>query len=148
VAVVLLALGVLQHYRRRTLRELQLGASAQENGERGEEVVRVSEGYRSGLLEDEVEELARQIMGVICDERPNLDNKLPTSAIYERLVEVRKIELPDYAMHDALELVKPMVSYVLGGPQNPDDPADEEAVRRHGGLAIVRVVDPDLCNEL
>jgi hypothetical protein len=40
-----------------------------------------------------------------------------------------------------------MVSYFLGGPQNPDDPADDEAIRRHGGLTIVGIEDPDLCVE-
>jgi hypothetical protein len=40
-----------------------------------------------------------------------------------------------------------MARYFLGGPQNPDDPADDEVIRRHGGLTIVSVVDLDLCDE-
>jgi hypothetical protein len=47
----------------------------------------VSEEYRSGLPEEEVEELARRIMAVVCDERPSLGIKLPTSAIRDRLRE-------------------------------------------------------------
>jgi hypothetical protein len=40
-----------------------------------------------------------------------------------------------------------MNRYFLGEPQNPDDPADDEVIRRHGGLTIVSVVDLDLCDE-
>ena len=105
----------------------------------------MSEGYRSGLSEGEVEELARRIMRFVCDERPSLENKLPSSAIYDRLRE-DGVDLPDYAMHDALDLLSGMITYPLGGPQNPDDPADDEAVRRHGGITIVGV-DTYLCDE-
>jgi hypothetical protein len=34
-----------------------------------------------------VEELTRQIMGVVCDERPSLENQLPSSAIHDKLRE-------------------------------------------------------------
>jgi len=105
----------------------------------------MSEGYRSGLSEGEVEELARRIMRFVCDERPSLGNKLPSSAIHDWLRE-DGIELPDYAMHDALDLIKGMITYPLGGAQNLDDPADDEAVHRHGGITIVGV-DTGLCDE-
>jgi hypothetical protein len=82
---------------------------------------------------------------IICAERPSLKNKLTSSAIHDRLRE-EGVELPDYAIYDALDMVKPMVRYFLGGPQNPDDPADEAAVRRHGGITVVDV-DTDLCDE-
>jgi hypothetical protein len=40
-------------------------------------------------------------------------------------------------MHDVLEHLRgTMLRYSLGGPQNPDDSADVEAVRCHGGVAI------------
>jgi hypothetical protein len=105
----------------------------------------VAEERRSGLSDD-VDELARKIMGVICDEQPSLGNKLNSAAIHDRLIE-NGVELPDYAMHEALNRLNGMFRYFLGGPQNPHDPADTETVRRHGGITIVGVVDPDLCDE-
>jgi hypothetical protein len=48
-------------------------------------------------------------------------------------------------MHDVFEHLRgTMLRYLLGGPQNPDDPADVEAVRSYGGVTIYWV-DPDLC---
>ena len=51
---------------------------------------------------DEVAELARRIMCILCEERPGLGNQLESSAIYERL---RKegVALPGHAMHDAFD---------------------------------------------
>jgi hypothetical protein len=57
----------------------------------------VVEEYRSGLSEDEVEELARKVMGVICQEWPRLRDNLDSSVVYTRLME-EGIQPPDYAM--------------------------------------------------
>ena len=96
----------------------------------------MTEEYRSGLSEERVEELARKVMRIVCDERPSLENKLPSLAIYDRLRE-DGVELPDYAMRDAIYRLGDLIRFFLGGPQNPDDPADDEAVRTHGGITIV-----------
>jgi hypothetical protein len=48
-------------------------------------------------------------------------------------------------MHDVFEHLRgTMLRNLLGEPQNPDDHADVEAVRSHGGVTIYWV-DPDLC---
>jgi hypothetical protein len=62
----------------------------------------VSEGYRSGLSEDEVEELARKVMAVICREWPRSRPRLDSSVVYVRLL-VEGVDPPDYAMHDTLK---------------------------------------------
>ncbi len=103
----------------------------------------VAEEHRSNLSEDEVDELARKIRDIVCEERPSLENKLESSVIYYRLLE-EGIDLPDYAMHDALHRLKGWcIRHFLGGPQNPN--VDTEAVRRHGGITIVSVV-PESCD--
>jgi hypothetical protein len=111
----------------------------------GGEGCSVAEMYRSGLPEDEVGELARKVVRIICDERPSLGNKLPSSTIRDRLRE-EGIEPPDYAMHDAISQISGLITYSIGGPQNPDDPDDAEAVRRHGGITVVGV-DEEACVE-
>ena len=105
----------------------------------------MAEERRSSLSEDEVEELARKVLGIVCDEEPSLGNKLDSSAIYDRIIE-EGVELPDYALHDAFDRLRRLITYFLGGPQNPG--VDVETVRRHGGITIVGVSDPDLCNEV
>jgi hypothetical protein len=105
----------------------------------------VTEEYKSGLPEERVEELARKVMRIVCDERPSLENKLPSSTIYDRLRE-DGVELPDYAMRDAIYRLSDLITYPLGGPQNPDDPAADEAVRKHGGITIVDV-KTEFCDE-
>jgi hypothetical protein len=47
----------------------------------------VSEGNRSGLSEDEVKELARKVMAVICQEWPRWRPSLDSSVVYIRLIE-------------------------------------------------------------
>jgi hypothetical protein len=105
----------------------------------------VTEEYRSGLSEERVEELARQIMRVVCDEHPSLGNRLPSSVIHDRLRE-DGVELPDYAMRDAIYRLGDLITFPLGGSQNPDDPAHDEEVRRHGGITIVSA-KTEYCDE-
>lgn len=100
---------------------------------------------RSGLTDEELEELEREILRVACDERPSLENKLGSSAIRERLI-AEGLEVPDWAMADALAHLRVTVlTTFLGGPQNPN--ADEEA-REHGGITVVGIKYPGICDEV
>jgi hypothetical protein len=104
------------------------------------EVVRVSEGYRSGLSEDEVEELARLVMTVICREWPRLNSRLDSSVVYTRLIE-EGVDPPDYAMHDALNRLDGWFIRPYLGRRSDDQ------IRVHGGVSIGGV-NTDLCNEV
>jgi hypothetical protein len=97
----------------------------------------------SGLSDEELEELEQKIIDIVCEERPSLGNRLESSTIHDRLVE-EGTELPDYAMADALDGLKGALSFFLGGPQNPN--VDTETVRRHGGITIVGIKFPEICN--
>jgi hypothetical protein len=44
----------------------------------------VAEEHRSNLSKDEVDDLAREIMGIVCDAEPSLGNKLNSSTIHDR----------------------------------------------------------------
>ena len=100
----------------------------------------MSEGYRSGLSEDEVEELTRQVMAVICREwsrsRPSLDS----SVVYIRLIE-EGVDPPDYAMRDALNRLNGWFIRPYLGRRSDDQ------VRVHGGMSIGGV-NTDLCDEV
>jgi hypothetical protein len=102
------------------------------------EVVRVSAGYRSGLSEDEVEELARQVMAVICREWPRLNPRLDSSIVYTRLIE-EGVDPPDYAMYDALNRLDGWFIRPYLGRRSDDQ------VRVHGGMSIGGV-NTDLCD--
>jgi hypothetical protein len=101
--------------------------------------VRVSEGYRSGLSEDEVKELTREVMAVICREWPRSRPSLDSSVVYTRLIE-EGVDPPDYAMRDALNRLNGwFISPYLG--RRSDD-----QIRVHGGMSIGGV-NTDLCDE-
>jgi hypothetical protein len=100
----------------------------------------VAEEYRSGLSEDEVEELARKVMGVICQEWPRLRDNLDSSVVYTRLME-EGIQPPDYAMCDALNRLDGwFISPYLGR-------RSEDQIRVHGGMRIGGV-NTSLCDEV
>jgi hypothetical protein len=102
------------------------------------EVVRVSAGYRSGLSEDELEELARQVMTVICREWPRLNPRLDSSMVYTRLIE-EGVDPPDYAMHDAIIRLDGWFLRSYLGRRSDDQ------IRVHGGMSIGGV-NTDLCD--
>ncbi len=96
----------------------------------------MSEG-RSGLSQEELKNLIREIRGVICEEWPRT-RQLSSETIYERLVE-QGIAVSDYAMADAFDsYLGSMVSPVFYRPT-------EEEVRRHGGV-VIGGVDELLCD--
>jgi hypothetical protein len=108
-----------------------------------EEDVRVSE-LRSGLSDERFEAFAQEVIWADCLEWPTENHRLQSSTVRERLEE-KGVEVPDWAMHDVFEHLRgTMLRNLLGEPQNPDDHADVEAVRSHGGVTIYWV-DPDLC---
>lgn len=92
----------------------------------------MDESRISGLPENELEELAERIIYTICRERPDKHNKLNSSDLRDMLVE-EGIEPPDFAMHDVLHQLNGVLTFGLGGPQNPH--TDPEA-RLHGGITI------------
>jgi hypothetical protein len=95
---------------------------------------------RSSLSEDEVEELARKVMGVICREWPRLRGSLDSSVIYTRLIE-EGVDPPDYAMHDALKRLDGwFITPYLGR-------RSEDQIRVHGGMRIGGV-NTSLCDEV
>jgi hypothetical protein len=100
----------------------------------------VSEGYRSGLSEDEVEELARKVMAVICREWPRSRPRLDSSVVYARLL-VEGVDPPDYAMHDALNRLDGWFITPYLGRRSDDQ------IRVHGGM-FLRGVNTDLCDEV
>lgn len=113
----------------------------------------MAEEYRSGLSDDEVEDLARKIMGIVCEEMPSPRNPLESAAIHDRLMR-EGVELPRYAMADAIEVIEGMVLFqenprrhYLGGLPNPDDPDHIEAVRTHASATIVGIRDLEYCDE-
>jgi hypothetical protein len=101
---------------------------------------RVSEGYRSVLSEDEVEELARQVMAVICREWPRSRGSLDSSIVYARLIE-EGVDPPDYAMRDALNRLDGWFIRPYLGRRSDDQ------IRVHGGMSL-RGVNTDLCHEV
>jgi hypothetical protein len=62
----------------------------------------VSEGYRSGLSEDEVEELARKVMAVICREWPRSRPRLDSSVVYARLRDARRSQATRWVVHHSV----------------------------------------------
>ena len=98
----------------------------------------MAEEHRSGLSEDEVEELARKVMGVICREWPRLRSSLDSSVIYTRLIE-EGVDPPDYAMHDALNRLDGWFIRPYLGRRSDDQ------IRVHGGVSIGGV-NTDLCD--
>jgi hypothetical protein len=100
----------------------------------------VSEGYRSGLSEDEVEELARKVMAVICREWPRSRPRLDSSVVYARLL-VEGVDPPDYAMHDALKRLDGWFIRPYLGRRSDDQ------IRVHGGMSL-RGLNTDHCDEV
>jgi hypothetical protein len=100
----------------------------------------VSEGYRSGLSEDEVEKLARQVMTVICREWPRSRGSLDSSVVYTRLIE-EGVDPPNYAMRDALNRLDGWFIRLYFGRRSNDQ------IRVHGGMSL-RGVNTDLCHEV
>jgi hypothetical protein len=100
----------------------------------------VAEEYRSGLSEEEVEELARQVMAVICREWARLRPSLDSSVVYTRLIE-EGVDPPDYAMRDALNRLNGWFIRPYLGRRSDDQ------VRAHGGMSIGGV-NTDLCDEV
>jgi hypothetical protein len=95
---------------------------------------------RSGLSEDEVEELARKIMAVICREWPRSKSSLDSSVIYARLL-VEGITPSDYAMHDALKRLDGWFITPYLGKRSDDE------IRVHSGMRIGSV-NTSLCDEV
>ena len=114
----------------------------------------MAEENRSGLSFDEVDELARKIMRIVCEEMPSPQDPLESTTIRDRLVK-DGVKLPDYAMADALVVVEGMTRFYvdprwryLGQSPNPDDPDTIEAERTHGSVTIVDIENPELlCDE-
>jgi hypothetical protein len=102
----------------------------------------VREEYRSGLPEDAVEELVRQVMAVICKEWPRSRGSLDSSVVHARLV-VEGAELPDYAMHDALKRLEEKDLIIA----TPSEIRSDDEVRAHGGMTIGGV-DTNFCDEV
>jgi hypothetical protein len=100
----------------------------------------VAEEYRSGLSEDEVEELARQVMAVICQEWPRWRPSLDSSVVYIRLIE-EGVDPPDYAMHDALKRLNGWFITPYLGRRSDDQ------ICVHGGMSL-RGVNTDRCNKV
>jgi hypothetical protein len=100
----------------------------------------VSEGYRSGLSEDEVEELARKVMAVICREWPRWRPSLDSSVVYIRLIE-EGVDPPDYAMRDPLNRLNGWFIRPYLGRRSDDQ------IRVHGGMSL-RGLNTDLCDEV
>jgi hypothetical protein len=94
---------------------------------------------RSGLSEDEVEELAREIMAAICREWPGSRGSLDSSVVYTRLL-AEGVDPPDYAMHDALKRLDGWFITPYLGRRSDDE------IRVHGGIRIGGV-NTDLCDE-
>jgi hypothetical protein len=99
----------------------------------------VAEEYRSGLSEEEVEELARQVMAVICREWARLRPSLDSSVVYTRLIE-EGVDPPDYAMREALNRLNGWFIRPYLGRRSDDQ------IRVHGGMSIGGV-NIDLCDE-
>jgi hypothetical protein len=100
----------------------------------------VSEGNRSGLSEDEVKELARKVMAVICQEWPRWRPSLDSSVVYIRLIE-EGVDPPDYAMHDALKRLNGWFITPYLGRRSDDQ------ICVHGGMSL-RGVNTDRCNKV
>ena len=97
----------------------------------------MSEG-RSGLSQDELKDLIREIRDVICDEWPKT-RRLSSETIRERLVE-QGVAVPDYAMADAFgSYLESMISTVFYRPS-------EEEIKRHGGV-VIGGVNELLCDD-
>jgi hypothetical protein len=108
-----------------------------------EKVVRVSrrrDARRSGLSEAAVEGLARRVMVAVCREWPRSKGSLDSSVVYARLV-VERAELPDYAMHDALQRLAE-----VGAISGHRGRRSDDEVREHGGMSIGGV-DTGFCDE-
>lgn len=100
-------------------------------------------GRWSGLPDDEIEELARLIMAVVCEEWDPASPTAHSSVVHERLV-AEGVEVPDWAMADALDRLKGwFVTPHLGGA-NPNVEEEAADFRRHGGVAI-GAVNADFC---
>ena len=100
----------------------------------------MAEEHRSSLSEEEVEELARKVMDVICREWPRLRGSLDSSVIYTRLIE-EGVDPPDYAMCDALKRLDGwFITPYLGR-------RSEDQIRVHGGMRIGGV-NTSLCDEV
>ncbi len=102
-------------------------------------------GRWSGLPDDEIEELARLMMAVVCEEWAEGERPLRSSVVRERLIE-EGIEVPDWAMADAFELLKGwLITPRLGGA-NPHVEGEAAEFRAHGGL-MIGAVTTDFCGE-
>lgn len=95
---------------------------------------------RSGLSEDEVEELVREVMATICQEWPRAQPELDSSVIYTLLL-AEGIDPPDYAMHDALTRLDGWFITPHLGRRSDDE------IRVHGGMRIGSV-NTSLCDEV
>ena len=95
---------------------------------------------RSGLSEDEVEEVARKVMTTICREWPRSRPSLDSSVVYARLL-VEGVDPPDYAMHDALKRLDGWFLTAYLGRRSADE------IRVHGGMRIGGV-NTSLCDEV
>jgi len=104
------------------------------------QVSRRSNARRSGLSESTVEGLARRVMEAICREWPRSKGSLDSSVLYARLV-VERADLPDYAMHDALQRLAEVGAIATHLGRRSDD-----EVRKHGGMSI-GTMDTRFCDE-
>lgn len=89
----------------------------------------------SGLPDDEIEELARLMMAVVCEEWPDARPLLESSVVHERLV-AEGIQVPDWAMADAFDRLRGWFLTPYLGGANPHAEDEAGAFRRHGGLKI------------
>jgi hypothetical protein len=101
-------------------------------------------GRWSGLPADEIEELARLVMIVVCEEWSEAEEPgLGSADIRERLVR-EGIEVPDYALADVFERPEGWFLRLCPREPNPDVEAEARDFRLHGGVTV-EAVEADLC---
>lgn len=95
-------------------------------------------GRWSGLPDGEVEELARLMLSAVRDEWPSAGGILDSATVRERL-DAEGIEVRDWEMADAWEMLRGRYVTPLPKDGAPDVEREAADFRAHGGLMIADV---------